>query len=85
LKLISDLVVALGSFINCIYGSAIGGRGTERINGTQMTRMTRIIAGKTKKVQRQSALSASSAFYRPVHWSENSSRADDLTLFPVWA
>jgi hypothetical protein len=37
--------------------------GKERINRTLMTLIERIIADKTKKVQRQSALSASSAFY----------------------
>jgi hypothetical protein len=53
--------------INCVYGSAIGVRSKEGVNGTRMTRMTRIIADKTLKDQRQSALSASSAFYEPVH------------------
>jgi hypothetical protein len=52
------------SVINCVYGSAIGVRSKERINGTLMTRMTLIIADKTIKDQRQSA---SSAFYKPVH------------------
>jgi hypothetical protein len=51
------------SFINCIYGAAIGVRGKESINRTRITRMTRIVADKTKKVLCQSALSASSAFY----------------------
>jgi hypothetical protein len=39
----------------------------ERINGTRLTLMTRIIADKTPEDQRQSASSASSAFYEPVN------------------
>ena len=35
----------------------------ECVNRTRMTRIRRIIADKAKKDQRQSALSASSAFY----------------------
>jgi hypothetical protein len=42
-------------------------RSKERINGTLMTRMTRIITDNTQKDQRQSALSASSAFYESIH------------------
>jgi hypothetical protein len=37
------------------------------INRTRMTLMTLIIADKPLKDQRQSASSASSAFYEPVH------------------
>jgi hypothetical protein len=47
--------------------SAIGDRGKERIHRTLMTLMTRIIADKPPKDQRQSASSASSAFYESVH------------------
>src|SRR5262245_17528306 len=55
------------SVINCIYGPAIGVRSKDRINGTRMTLMTRIIADKTPKDQCQSAESASSAFYESLH------------------
>src|SRR5215475_5205916 len=58
---------AIRSVINCKYGPAIGDRGKDRINGTRMTLMTRIIADKTPKDQCQSAESASSAFYESVH------------------
>jgi len=53
--------------INGIYGPAIGVRSKDRINGTRITLMTRIIADKTPKDQCQSAESASSAFYESVH------------------
>jgi CubicO group peptidase (beta-lactamase class C family) len=54
-----------------------GSRIEERVNGTLMTRITRIIADKTKKDQRQSALSVSSAFYQLVHRFENHYRRPD--------
>jgi hypothetical protein len=47
--------------------SSIGVRSKERVNGTRMTRITQIIADKIQKGQRQSASSASSAFYQRVH------------------
>jgi hypothetical protein len=54
------------SDIKRVYGPAIGVRSKERINGTRMTLLTRIIADKTPNDQRQSALSAPSAFYEAV-------------------
>jgi hypothetical protein len=59
--------VDIRSLINFVYGSAIDVRSKERINGTRMMRMARIITDKTTKDQRQSALSASSAFYESAH------------------
>jgi hypothetical protein len=36
--------------INCVYSPAIGVRRKERINGTRMTLVTRIVADKTQKI-----------------------------------
>jgi hypothetical protein len=48
------------------YTGRCGIRNKELVNRTQMTLATQIIADKTQKAHRESALSASSAFYQPV-------------------
>src|SRR5262249_46270004 len=54
-------------FRRCLAGYYGDYQISVRVDRTRMTRITRIIADKTKKDQRQSALSVSSAFYQPVH------------------
>jgi hypothetical protein len=60
-------LLRLGYFPNdwaIFHISAARHSGRSNVNGTRMTRMSQIISDKTQKVRRQSALSASSAFYQ---------------------